>query len=225
MISSSSSCRAVGAVRVGCLVALLVGCALTSKGEALTPRYFTPLLEPDAASQTAPRAPSARPATKSETARSNAELRLGMVAPAAHLEQRIAYRVSDTELAYYDDRRWSEPPEELVRRALERELFERRGLSRILSGAAPTLDVDVVGFEELREQPARARVSLRVTLHDERRSQLERSITVDVPVAAGADAGPALARAMAGALSAAIQQVADATVSELGAERDSVARH
>lgn len=189
---------------------LLGGCALTSKGEALTPRYFTPLLERDAPAQPT-------------TARPSAELRLGMVAPAAHLEQRIAYRVSDTELAYYDDRRWSAPPEELVRRALERELFEGRGLSRVMSGAAPTLDIDVIGFEELREQPPRARVSLRVTLHDDRRAQLERTFSVDVPVADGADTGPALARAMAGALSAAIQQVADATIAELGAERDSAA--
>ena len=89
---------------------LLAGCALTSKGEALTPRYFTPLVESDASAEPTP-------------ARPGAELRLGMVAPAAHIEQRIAYRVSDAELAYYDDRRWSAPPEELVRRALERELF------------------------------------------------------------------------------------------------------
>jgi len=198
-------------VLLGCFgLPLLAGCALTSKGEALTPRYFTPLVELDGAAQ-----PSAT--------RPGAELRLGMVAPAAHLEQRIAYRIGDTELAYYDDRRWSEPPEELVRRALERELFERRGLSRVVSGAAPTLDIQVIGFEELRERPPRARVSLRVTLHDDRRSQLERTFSVDVPVGADADAGPALARAMARALSASIQQVADATVAELGAERDSAA--
>ena len=189
---------------------LLAGCALTSKGEALTPRYFTPLVESDASAEPTP-------------ARPGAELRLGMVAPAAHIEQRIAYRVSDAELAYYDDRRWSAPPEELVRRALERELFERRGLSRVVSGAAPTLDIDVVGFEELREQPPRAQVSLRVSLHDDRRVQLERTFSVDVPVGDGADAGPALARAMAGALSTAIEQVADATVAELRAEGDTAA--
>jgi ABC-type uncharacterized transport system auxiliary subunit len=211
MTSMFSSRRLLRAVQLGSLVVpLLAGCALTSKGQALTPRYFTPLVEPDASAQPM----AARPA---------AELRLGMVAPAAHLEQRIAYRVSDTELAYYDDRRWSAPPEELVRRALERELFERRGLSRVVSGAGPTLDIDVVGFEELRERPPRARVSLRVTLHDDRRSQLERTFSVDVPVDDGGDAGPALARAMAGALSTAIQQVADATVAELSAEQDSAA--
>jgi ABC-type uncharacterized transport system auxiliary subunit len=211
MKRSSSMLRLLQSrVSLGSLVLpLLLGCALTSKGEALTPRYFTPLLDPEGAAAKV-------------TARENNELRLGMVAPAAHLEQRIAYRVSDTELAYYDDRRWSEPPEELVRRALERELFEKRGLQRVVSGSAPTLDVDVVGFEELRESH-QARVSLRVTLHDERRSQLERTFTVDVPVGPGKDPGPALARAMAGALAATIQQVADATLTELGGERGSVA--
>lgn len=209
MMKSSIGSLLRGAHLGGLMLTLLTGCALTSKGTSLTPRYFTPLLEQDA------------PAQRSAIA--NAGLRLGMVVPAAHLEQRIAYRVSDTELAYYDDRRWSEPPEELVRRALERELFERRGLARVVSGAAPTLNIDVVGFEELREQPLRARVSLHVTLHDERRAQLERTFSVDVPVADGGDAGPALARAMAGALSGAILQVADATVGELSAERDSAA--
>ena len=112
---------------------------------------------------------------------------------------------------------------EVVAPAPERELFERRGLSRVVSGAAPTLDIDVVGFEELREPPPRARVSLRVTLHDDRHSQLERTFTVDVPVGPDADAGPALARAMARALSTSIQQVADATVAELGAEQQAEA--
>ena len=203
------------APRFGCLaMPFLAACALTSKAEPLTPRYFTPLAETGAA------APLPR---ETGPQRAASELRLGRVEPAAHLEQRITYRVSDAELAYYDDRRWSEPPEALVRRVLERELFERRGLSRVVGGAAPTLDVDVLSFEELREKPARARVSLHVTLHDDRRSQLERTFTVDVPLAEGAESGPALARAMAGALSAATRQVADAAVAELGGQQSSVA--
>ena len=127
---SSSHGWLLRSLQLGCFVAPLVaGCALTSKGEALTPRYFTPVVEPAA--------PAQPPA-----AATNAELRLGMVAPAAHLEQRIAYRVSDTELAYYDDRRWSEPPEELVRRALAPEIREARigeerrsGLARLVRPA------------------------------------------------------------------------------------------
>ena len=212
------SMRAVRRRTLG-LVALMLaglssGCALMSKGEPVTPRYFTPLAEPSSSG-----AKAGAPASE----RAPSELRLGQVEPAAHLDERIAYRVSDAELAYYADQRWTEPPEALVRRALERELFERRGLERVVSGAAPTLDIDVLGFEELREPPARARVSMRLLLHDDRRAQLERTVTVDVPLADGADRGPALARAMAEALSTAARQVADLAITQLDGARASVA--
>jgi ABC-type uncharacterized transport system auxiliary subunit len=195
------------------------GCALMSKGEALSPRYFSPQLEPPpAAAQREAQAP---------------ELRIGRIDPAAHVEVRIAYRVSDTELAYYDDRRWTEPPEEFVRRALEEELFERRGFQRVISGAAPTLDVEVLSFEEVRGGEPRARLTLAVTLRDERRALLDRTISVDVPFAPAsskgggkaddADAGPALAQAMAGALASATRQVADQVSSQLHDAGGSVA--
>src|SRR5436190_1201966 len=116
--------------------ALGSGCALLSKGEALSPRYFSPSL-------------AAQPAPVAEPDAAPRALRLCRVEAAAHLEERIAYRISPTELAYYDDRRWTEPPEEFVRRALTVELFERRAFQRVLSGVAPTLDVEVSSFEEL----------------------------------------------------------------------------
>ena len=83
----------------GCLVAgaLASGCALTSKAKALTPRYFTPSLESSA------REHQPAPAPAAEHAKTG--LRLGRVEAAAHLEERIAYRINDAELAYYDDRR------------------------------------------------------------------------------------------------------------------------
>jgi ABC-type uncharacterized transport system auxiliary subunit len=193
------------------------GCALMSKGEALSPRYFSPHLE----SSVAAPAREAQPLA----------LRLGRIEPAAHVEERIAYRVSDTELAYYDDRRWTEPPEEFVRRALEEELFERRGFQRVISGAAPTLDVEVLSFEERREGHPSARLTLAVTLRDDRRALLDRTISVDVAIARGAgsgkgddaDVGPALAEAMAGALASATRQVADQVSSQLHDAAGSVA--
>jgi cholesterol transport system auxiliary component len=186
------------------LVALAAqGCALTSKGEPLVPRYFSPTLPP---------APDAAPSTESPV-----ELRLGRVEPAAHLEERIAYRVGEIELGYFDDRRWTEPPEQLVRRALERELFESQAFRRVISGSAPTLDVAVLSFEELRQEPRRARLSLLVTLHDERRALLERSFTFEAPLAAGAssDEGRALAQAMAVALGHVTREVAERVSAEL----------
>jgi ABC-type uncharacterized transport system auxiliary subunit len=201
-------------------------CALMSKGDALSPRYFSPHLE--------------APAGAAQREAQPLDLRIGRIDPAAHVEERIAYRVSDTELAYYDDRRWTEPPEEFVRRALEQELFERRGFQRVISGAAPTLDVEVLSFEELREGEPRARLTLAVTLRDERRALLERTVSVDVPLAGAggsgkrrensddksgdeAGAGPALAEAMAGALAQATREVADQVSSQLHDAAGSVA--
>lgn len=180
----------------------LQGCAFLSKGDALSPRYFSPALEPVRESTGAAPSPL--------------ELRIGQIEPAAHLSERIAYRVSDTELAYYDDRRWTESPEQFVRRALESELFETHAFRRVVSGDAATLDVEVLSFEELRA-PDRARLSLLMTLRDQRHALLERTIVVEVPLELGekTEPGPALARAMASALSRATKEIAERVSAEL----------
>lgn len=180
------------------LVALSLGCALTSKGEPLTPRYFSPTLGPAAAEARRDAAPL--------------ELRIGRIEPAAHLEERIAYRVDESELAYYDDRRWTEPPEQFVRRALDSQLFEARSFRRVVSGAAPTLDVEVLSFEEVRGGGApRARLGLLISLRDDRHALLERTITHDVALDAGPDRDPgrALAAAMAELLARAAREVSE----------------
>jgi cholesterol transport system auxiliary component len=188
------------------------GCALSSKGEPLSPRYFSPDLgQSSTATRAAPELPL--------------ELRLGQMGAASYLEERIAYRLSETELGYYDDRRWTEPPEEFLRRALGRELFEGRRLRRVVSGVAPTLDVELVSFEELRYGASRARVTLRFALADERHARLERVITIEQPIADGdVKAAPVrVAVAMSRALSRAVAEVADAVIAEL-APRSAPAR-
>jgi cholesterol transport system auxiliary component len=191
------------------LSSLLCGCALLSKGEAASPRYFSPALEPARES-----ADSASP---------QPELRVGRIEPAAHLEARIAYRISESELAYYEDRRWTEPPEEFVRRALESELFETHAFRRVVSGDAPTLDVEVLSFEELREGSPRARLSLLITLRDGRHALLERTISTEAQLVLGdkGDEGPALASAMASALSRATKEIATRVSAELGRRQGS----
>jgi len=171
-------------------------CALTSKAEPLTPRYFSPEQEG------APPAPA--PASVP------VELRLGEVAAAAHLEERIAYRPSESELGYYDSWRWTEPPQAYLRRALARELFERRGLVRVVSGNAPTLNVELTSFEELRESPARARVELSIVLRGERSALLERTLRKELPLPADASDEPLrLTRTLSRALDGAVSEVAD----------------
>ncbi len=183
---------------------LTQGCALLSKGDAMSPRYFSPAIEP---------------VPESEAAAPSLELRIGQIEPAAHLSERIAYRVSDTELAYYDDRRWTESPERFVRRALESTLFETHAFRRVVSGDAATLDVEVLSFEELRA-PERARLALLMTLRDQRHARLERTILVEVPLELGetGDAGPALATAMQSALASATKEIAERVSAELRRE-------
>lgn len=192
------------AVGVGWLLVAYVqsGCALTGKADALSPRFFSP-------EQVSPvqKAPNAE----------HLELRLGQVSSASHLDERIAYRLSGSEVGFYDDRRWTEIPEAYLRRALERELFEQRGLERIVTGSTPTLDVELTAFEELRGKPTKARVTLSFSVHDERRSLLERSINVEREVTeqSGADPAARLASTLASTLGDAVVSVGALVSAEL----------
>lgn len=194
------------ALVVACLALplLTLGCALTSKAEVVTPRYFSP--DP-ATTVRSPKAPE------------GLELRLGQVSSASHLDERIAYRVAGSEMGFHDDQRWSENPEAYLRRALERDLFEERQLSRVVSGDAPILDVELTGFEELRGQPTKARVAVTFSLRNERRSIVERSLDLRRPLApsAGADDAQRLAETLTHTLDEAVREVGDEVVKSLRA--------
>lgn len=181
---------------------LLGGCALTSKGEALSVRYFSP-------EQTPARLTSAE---QGGVPRANAkEIRLGRVTSGQHLRDKIVYRDNDWEVGFYEDRRWTEKPETYVRRELGRTLFEERGLERAVSGAAPTLDVELLSFEELRLARGRfARISLRAVLYGDDRVLFEETFTVDRPVAARDP--NAFVAAMAEALHASAELVAQRVI-------------
>ncbi len=199
--STSPAMRAV--LRLACST-LLFGCALTSKADVISPRYFS--AEPSHA------APPERSAQAFE-------LRLGQVSSASHLDERVAYRVGGSEMGFYEDRRWTEIPEAYLRRALERDLFEERGLSRIVAGEAPTLDVELTAFEELRGSPIRAHVTLTFSLRDERRSVIERTLDLEQPVASrsGADPAQSLAETLTATLAEAVREVGRDVVQKLGA--------
>lgn len=197
-------CSALGLV----LTLVLPGCALTSKADALSPRYFNPHASKGAASTAAPRP---------------FELRLGQVSSASHLDERISYRVSAAEVGFYEDRRWTELPEAYLRRALEQELFEQRKLTRVVTGAAPVLDVELTAFEELRQKPAKVRVTLTFSLRDERRSLLEHSLELEQKVTeqSGADAQQRVAQALADTLAQSVQLVGNEVVKRLSEPRAS----
>jgi cholesterol transport system auxiliary component len=176
--------------------ALFSGCALTSKGEALRPRYFDPAV---ARAETA----------QNEVSGNGIELRLGAIDSSSYLREPIAFRVSETELGYDETRRWTEKPEEYLRRELSRALFEEHAFTRALGGDGPTLEAELLEFAELRQQH-KARVRISVLLHDDHTSLLEQTITVEQPIAAtqGADDAPAMVRAISAALEQGVEQIA-----------------
>ncbi|HZR09209.1 MAG TPA: ABC-type transport auxiliary lipoprotein family protein [Myxococcales bacterium] len=178
----------------------LTGCALLGKNEPQVPRYFTPEYEAEATGT---------------RIRPGVQLRLGRVEGWSHLRERMAVRNSTRELSYYEDRHWTERPEIYLRRALSRALFEERGLSPSLSGHGVTLDVELIGFEEVA-QPHLARMQALVVLRDDRIGLLDETITVEQPVEAGqADAARAVVEALSQALHTGVTRIADRVVSKL----------
>lgn len=194
--------RRAGAVGCCLLLSLPVGCALTSKAEVITPRYFSP-----------------EPVRTAHSPKSTGrlELRLGQVSAASHLDERMAYRVGGSEMGFYDDQRWTENPEAYLRRALERDLYEERGLSRIVAGDAPILDVELTAFEELRGQPSKARVAISFGLRDDRRAFVERTLELERPLEqrAGADTAQLRAEALTRTLDEAVRKIGDEVVESL----------
>lgn len=157
-------CRAAGlALGIG-LVLALGGCALTSKSAPVRPRYLTPVL-----------ARSGEQPTRG----AGRQLRLYRIRSAAHLKQKIVVQRSPYEVGFYEERRWVEQPDELVARAISRALFEERGLRRVVTGTAPTLELDLVHFEEVRGADRRVRIGFTVLLYDDGVSLLEETMVVE----------------------------------------------
>jgi hypothetical protein len=150
------------------LALALSSCALTQKGEALSIRYFTP--------------EHVRPQlTGADRPEKQKELRLGRVTSGVHLREPIAYRRGTFEIGYYDGLRWTERPELYVRRALTRTLFEEHAFER--ASDAPTLDVEIVSFEEVKTRELHAaRIVTRIVLSTDR-VILEDTMEVVEPVA------------------------------------------
>ena len=178
----------------------LSGCALLGKSEPLVPRYYAPA---DGA---------AAPPTALHP---GLQLRLGRIEGGSHLRERMVVRRSSQELAYREDRRWTERPEVYLRRALDRALFEERGVVQALSGRAVALDVELVAFEEV-ETPHLARLQVRLVLRDERLALLAETVTVERPIEGPLGGGPqAVVEALSWALRQAATQVADQVVARL----------
>jgi cholesterol transport system auxiliary component len=198
------SATTVVALCAVCALPILCACALLSKADVVEVRYFSP-------EQARPQMSSEDPTVGSPSVPSNGplRLRLGRVTSGRNLRERIAYRDAAYELGYYQDLRWTEHPETYVRRALGRSLFEEHGFHRVLSGTAPTLDVEVIAFDDLRLETVRAaRIQLMILLYEDSGVIFEDTLTIDRPVAGEDPEIEGVVAAMATALDAAVDQVA-----------------
>ncbi len=181
------------------------GCALLSKNQQDPVRFFSLVAAPG------------RPAA-AEAPSNGDELRLGHVTGATHLEERLIYRDSAYEINYYRDLRWTEPPELCLKRWLARVLFEERGLTQVVGGASPTLEVQLTAFEELLVPTHLARAKVIVKLHDEHLVLWEETVTVDRPIVEKKEGDQAMAavEALGAAMQAVVDLIADQMVTELG---------
>ena len=169
------------------LTIALAGCALTQRSDPLEVTHYT--LEHGRA----PRLTSGHPGA-------GASLRLGRVSSDTSLGERIVFSDGTYQVRYYERRRWTERPEVYVRRAVTRALFDDGGLRRALGGDAPTLDIEVLSFEEVKTPTQHAaHVALRIVLSTDR-VLLEDTVAVSEPVPHDDfdDVVAALARALDG---------------------------
>ena len=184
------------------------GCALLMKDAPLDPRYYTPEpYSPSAATQTAPPALA---------------LRLGPVTSGSEIRQNLVVRSGGDELTFSEEQRWTERPEAYLRRALSQELFEKRGVRRVVSGPSLTIEVELVSFEEVvRGQRRVGRVVATLILHDERLVREEKTLTAEVPIehASKEDHASDTVRALSAALGRVVSEIAD----EVCRERTAVA--
>jgi uncharacterized lipoprotein YmbA len=194
-----------------CAATLLGGCALLGKGKPLELRYFELSAESARTPAHTGNAPSQQPATSAQ------RLRLGTISAARHLDRRFVERTSAQEFRYHDEWRWTDQPEVFLRRALSRELFERAGVTRVLSGVAPTLEVELTALEERSKgERTRAVAAALAVLHDDRAQLWQRSLEVSVEVGEGEPAS-ALADAMGRALGELCARLAAETLAMLPA--------
>lgn len=132
-------------------------------------------------------------------------IRLRSVSAASHLDKRMVWRNSDVEYGFYEDRRWTENPALYLERALRRELFESGQFQRSNAPNVRTLEIDLLGFEEVVHPQREARVAVAFTFTGA--SIVER--TVEARSRIESDSPDLTARAMAQALADCVKEVVD----------------
>ncbi|MEY4576271.1 MAG: hypothetical protein RL701_974 [Pseudomonadota bacterium] len=196
----------------------LTGCALVSRGDTIQVRYYT--LEPAEGPAIASETRSAPVRMDTSDKPLELELRLGRVDASEALNQQIAVRTGENEITYQEEERWTERPAQYVRRGLERELFQKHQVTRVYSGAAATLDVELVDLEIIYDAAPKARVRLLAHLHDHQRGLCNETSAIDAPITLPSDSSKATAvsvTALSNAMQAALKRLSEHVVQCLAA--------
>jgi ABC-type uncharacterized transport system auxiliary subunit len=141
-------------------------------------------------------------------------VRIPPIRAAIYLNERIVWRHATAEAGFYETRRWLDLPGPILERALDRELFERRGFPYGSTLDAHRLEVDLDRFEEVLDPTHEAHVSARVALVDPLGAALF-TRTFDAARPVQGDDPAAFAQAMSAAVADLAGQVGDAVAGAL----------
>jgi uncharacterized lipoprotein YmbA len=180
------------------VVSVSSGCALLGKGKPLAVRYFD--LDANEAYHPNARAQSAR-------------LRLGSVSAVRAIDRRFASREGAHELSYHEAWRFTDQPEKFLARDLGHNLFERAGVTRVVSGLAPTLEVQLTAFEQ-RPDAHKVHVAALAVMHDDRVQLWQREFEGELPIGEG-ESAEAIAEALSKALAQVAARVTEETLAAL----------
>jgi ABC-type uncharacterized transport system auxiliary subunit len=125
------------------------------------------------------------------------DVRIAPVKSPVHLREVIAWRRSEVEIGFYQQRRWAELPATYVERALGRELGAAAASSVAGSGAGTVIFVELQHFEEVLAPVHEAHVALAIQV-DRRGCDWSRVAAARQPIAD--DEASSMARAMGLAL-------------------------
>ena len=187
--------KTLRAVRILALAPLVAPAACLSPSSPPTIQYYSALSPAEVEAPADGRTEEASaPAVTERT-----ELWLRRVGSAEHLQQRFVWSDGGVEYGFRELVRWTEPPAEYVRKALEHELFDE-AFRPSDANRALSLEVEVREFEERVDGTRRARVALKIRLSDsEDLGLVDRLVVSETPIPADGDAA-ATARAMASSL-------------------------
>jgi hypothetical protein len=166
------------------LATLASSCALTSNSPPLDVRYFS--VDVPGATTTTRAADLA--ASRSATEGGVPSLALGRVRSSEFLRDRIVQQEEDGSRRASEAERWTEYPEAYLRRSLVASLFSDDRFAQSLGRGVPTLDAELLAFEEVRRHDRRAgRVSVEYRLRAGDRILAQDVVTAerDVPLGGG----------------------------------------